>query len=131
MKFLELNLITPEFEEKYRIKYISLEDKLGSLGIYPKHDKYITELVRSVGHFETTEGEFYYIAYDHGFLKVEKDKVVILSRAIVVGKSVEEIREELRKKLTRISKLEVNLRKSIENLEREFLKRLAEIERFY
>ncbi|WP_457600163.1 F0F1 ATP synthase subunit epsilon [Hydrogenivirga sp.] len=129
MKLLELKLITPETREDYRIRFLSLEDVVGSLGIYPGHDRFITVLNRSVGHFVDEGGDKRFIAYDHGFLKVEKDVVVLLSRAVVVGDSLRDIREELEERVERIEIYERDLRKSIENLEKAILRRLADIER--
>ena len=128
---MELELITPETRESFRVRFVSLEDVLGSLGIYPDHDRFITVLRRSVGHFQDEKGKELFIAYDHGFLKVENNRVVILSRAVVVGESLEEIREELRKRVERIELYEKDLRRSIENLEKAILHQLVEIERAY
>ncbi|RUM28180.1 MAG: hypothetical protein DSY32_04730 [Aquifex sp.] len=129
MRYLELKLITPELEKSLRIKFISLEDKLGSFSIFPNHTKFITELIRSIGHFIDERNDFFYIAHDHGFLKVEKNVVLIVTRAVVIGKSVEELKEELNEKLKRITTYERDLRKSIETFEKVILKRLAEIEK--
>ncbi len=129
MRSFLLELITPEDKKAYTVRSISLEDLYGSLGIYPGHDRFLTVLPRAVGHFFNTEGQKIYIAYDYGFLMVEKGYVRICSRAIITGASLEEIKGKLEAKLERISFVEGDLRRSVENLERLILKKLAEIER--
>ncbi len=126
---MDLELITPEVRQSFRVRFVSLEDELGSLGIYPDHDRFVTVLRRSVGHFVDNQGNKLYIAYDHGFLKVEDNSVVVLSRAVVVGESLEKIREELKRRVERIELYERELRKSIGNLEKAILRKLAEMER--
>ncbi len=129
MKLLTLNLITPEVRESFSIRYISLEDAEGSLGIYPEHEDFITVLTRSIGHFEDIEGKKRYIAYDYGILNVEKNRVSLITRTVVKGESVEEIKLELSKKISRIEVFEKKLRENIQILERMIMKQIVEVER--
>ncbi len=129
MKPFKLELISPEEEDHLEILFLSLEDRLGSLGIYANHDSFLTVLTRSVGHFLDLKGEKRFIAYDFGLLKLRDNKVSLITRTFVVGSSTEEIEEELRRRVERIERAEGKIRKSLEELERAILKRLAEIER--
>ncbi|ACO03434.1 MAG TPA: F0F1 ATP synthase subunit epsilon [Persephonella sp.] len=129
MKLLSLNLITPEKKETFNIRYLSLEDVEGSLGIYPEHQDFITVLTRSIGHFVDQEGKKIYIAYDYGILNVEKNRVSLVTRTAVKGESVEEIKEELSKRISRIEVFEKKLRENIQILERMIMKQIVEVER--
>jgi len=129
MRLLELELVTPELRESYRVSFLSLEDTLGSLGIYPGHERFLTTLPRSVGYFLDERGKKKHFAYDHGFLRVDKNRAFLLSRIIVSGKTLEELREELERKAQSIDEKEKEFRKSIENLEKMILKKIVEAER--
>ncbi|RMA97234.1 F0F1 ATP synthase subunit epsilon [Hydrogenothermus marinus] len=129
MKLLTLNFITPEKKESYKAKFISLEDKVGSLGIYPNHERYITVLNRSIGYFIDENESKNFFAYDYGILKVENNSVSIITRIFLKGNSVESLKEELEKKSSRIDIYEKQLRENIKILERTILKNIVEIER--
>lgn len=129
MRLLELELVTPELRESYRVSFLSLEDTLGSLSIYPGHGGFLTTLPRSVGYFLNERGEKKHFAYDHGFLRVDGKRVVLLSRIIVSGKTLEDLRKELERKAESIDVKEKEFRRSIENLERMILKKIVEVER--
>ncbi|MBK3333273.1 hypothetical protein GWK41_09340 [Persephonella atlantica] len=129
MKLLNLRFLTPENEETYRAKLLSLEDRLGSLGIYPGHEEYITVLDRSIGYFVDEEDKKIYFAYDFGILSVEEDTVSIITRAVITGLSLESLKAELEKKVSRIESFEKRLRENIKTLERMILKEIIEAER--
>lgn len=129
MKLLNLRFLTPEKEEIIKAKFFSLEDRLGSLGIYPGHEKYITVLNRSVGYFINEKDEKIYFAYDYGVLKVDKYYASIITRAVIMEKSLENLKEELEKKVERIEVFEKSLRENIKKLERMILKKIVEAER--
>jgi len=129
MRLLDLELVTPEQRETYRVRFLSLEDSLGSLGIYPGHERFLTTLPRSVGYFLDERGEKRHFAYDHGFLRVDGKRAVLLSRIIVSGKTLRDLREELEKRAQSIDVKEKEFRRSIENLERMILKKIVEAER--
>ncbi len=129
MSFLELEFVTPEIRQVFKVKYVSLEDKLGSLSIYPGHDRFITVLTRSVGHFLGENGEEFFFAYDYGFLKAERDRVSLLSRVVIIGGSLRELREKLKAIAEKIDVRERDFRRSVENLERMILKRMVEMEK--
>ncbi|RMD46630.1 MAG: hypothetical protein D6831_01525 [Aquificota bacterium] len=129
MKLLNLRFLTPEKEEVFKVKFLSLEDRLGSLGIYPGHERYITVLNRSVGYFINENDEEIYFAYDYGVLKVDRYHASIITRAVIMGKSLQNLKEELEKKVERIEVFEKSLRENIKNLEKMILKKIVEAER--
>ncbi len=129
MKLSNLDLITPESKESFKIRFLSLEDTLGSLGIYPGHEDYMTVLPRSVGFFIDENGKKIYFAYDYGVLNVSKDSISITTRAFIKGESIQALKEELERKLGRIQVYEKRLRENIETLEKMILKEIVEMER--
>ncbi len=129
MRLLTLEIITPELKETYKIKNISLYDKVGSLGVYPGHIKFITTLPRSVGHFIDHNDRKYIFAYDSGILMVENNRVSITTRIFLKGSSADELKRRLEKKLERIDIHEKRLRENIKVFERFLLKKCAEIGR--
>jgi len=129
MKLLTLNLITPEIKESYRIKFLSLEDILGSIGIYPEHEEFITVLPRSVGYFIDETGKKVFFAYDYGVLDVSNNTVSVITRVFIKGESMKQLKEKLEKKLSRIEVYEKRLRENIKTLERMILKEIIEMGR--
>ena len=129
MKLLTLNLVTPEIKESFRIRFLSLEDILGSLGIYPEHEEFMTVLPRSVGYFIDETGKRLFFAYDYGVLDVSDNTVSVITRVFIKGESIQQLKEELEKRLSRIEVYEKRLRENIKTLERMILKEIVEIGR--
>ena len=129
MSYFNLRFLTPEKEQTFKAKYLSVEDVSGSLGIYPKHIDYITPLTRSLGYFIDEADNKIYIAYDYGLLKISNNNVSVISRTILTGTDLQELKKELEKKLEKTTIFEKQLRDNIRTLERMIMKEIVEIER--
>ncbi|GAB6072985.1 hypothetical protein JCM14244_13620 [Venenivibrio stagnispumantis] len=129
MNYFTLRFLTPEKEQIFKAKYLSVEDTAGSLGIYPKHIDYITPLSRSLGYFIDEADNKIYIAYDYGLLKISNNNVSVISRTILTGTNLQQLKEELEKKVQKTTIFEKQLRENIKTLERMIMKEIIEIER--
>src|ERR1700690_1034177 len=98
MKLLNIKVISPDSIMDLKARFISLNDKLGSFGVYPGHRTYITFLDRSVGHYFDEDNNKKFLAYDYGLFRVEKNaQVFIISRIVLTGNSIEHLEEKLSK----------------------------------
>lgn len=129
MSYFSLRFLTPEKEQIFKAKYLSVEDVSGSLGIYPKHIDYITPLSRSLGYFIDEADNKIHIAYDYGLLKISNNNVSVISRTILTGTNLQELKEELERKVQKTTIFEKQLRENIKILERMIMKEIIEIER--
>jgi len=129
MSYFNLRFLTPEKEQIFKAKYLSVFDVSGSLGIYPNHIDYITPLSRSLGYFIDENNKKIFIAYDYGLLKIKNKNVSVISRTILTGTDFQELKKELEKKLEKTTLFEKQLRENIRVLERMIMKEIVEIER--
>ncbi|RMD46034.1 MAG: hypothetical protein D6834_03030 [Aquificota bacterium] len=129
MSLFNLRFITPDNVEMVKAKFLSVEDRLGNVGIYPDHIEYITPLSRSLGHFIDENGNKIFIAYDYGLLKVKNNNVSMVSRTILKGKNLKSLKEELEKKVQKVEVFEKQLRENIKTLEKVIMKEIVEMER--
>lgn len=129
MSYFTLRFLTPEKEEFFKAKYLSIEDALGRLGIYAHHIDYITPLTRSIGYFIDKDDKKIFIAYDYGLLKINNNNVSVISRTILTGTDLQGLKEELGKKVQKTTVFERQLRENIKALERMIMKEIVEMER--
>ncbi|WP_456399664.1 F0F1 ATP synthase subunit epsilon [Persephonella sp.] len=129
MKLLKLKFITPDVFREFDVKFLSLNDIEGSIGIYPGHMDFLTVLPRSYGYFIDENDKKVYFAYDFGVMSVEKNRASITTRILITGLSIEELKSELEKKIERTDVYEKKLRENLRILERMILKEIVNIER--
>lgn len=127
MKSLWLKLVSLELTQEFEVRYLSLDDSLGRLGIQPDHQPFLTSLSRSVAYFDDLDLERHYLAHDTGILRVESgSKVFLIARIILLGKSLVDLQAELEQ---RVQKAEFNstlMRENLNNLQKMLLKQLME-----
>ena len=129
MKYFNLKFLTPDKIETVEAKFLSVEDRLGKIGIYPNHVEYITPLNRSLGYFIDRNESKIFIAYDYGLLKVKNNNVSMVSRTILKGKDLKGLKEELHKRVQKVEIFEKQLRENIKTLEKIIMKEIIEMER--
>lgn len=89
---MNLKILTPEktvLDEP--IDFLSVETVEGSLGILPSHAPLIANLKIAPLHY-LKNGETHYTAVMGGFLKVEKNEIIILAEAAEKDKEIDELR---------------------------------------
>lgn len=129
MTSLSLELLSPELSQHFEIRYLSVKDSLGRLGIQPGHHPYLTPLQQAVGYFDDLQGQRHYLAHDTGVLRVEaQSHVYVMARVILLGANLEELQSELERRVRRATVQSEQWRQNLHNLEKMLFTQMSEAE---
>ncbi len=125
----DIKILTPL--EKLKIKNVTFfrgEDKSGSFGILANHIEFLTILTQSIAIIKKDNFEEY-IALNKGVLIFKNNLLTITTRDFVKSKDLKLLKNIIEEKFKKIEKEETLFRQNITRLEKEFIKRMIELEK--
>ena len=125
----DIKILTPL--EKLKIKNVTIfrgEDKSGSFGILANHIEFLTILTQSIAIIKKDNFEEY-IAFNKGVLIFKENLLTITTRDFAKSKDLKMLKNIIEEKFKKIEKEEALFRQNITRLEKEFIKRMIELEK--
>ena len=125
----DIKILTPL--EKVKIKnvtYFRGEDRSGSFGILANHIEFLTILTQSIAIIKKDNFEEY-IAFNKGVLIFKENLLTVTTRDFARSKDLKVLKNIIEEKSKKIEKEEALFRQNITRLEKEFIKRMIELEK--
>ena len=124
-----ITILTPT--QKIKIKDVSFfrgEDESGTFGILANHIEFITVLTQSIAIVKKKEIEEFY-AFNKGILRFANNSLTISTREFAKSKNLKELKEIITNRFKKIEESEKVFRQNISKLEKEFMKKMIEMEK--
>lgn len=130
MKTFRLHLMSPAKSEWISdlIRFTGHDDA-GSFGIMANAARRITVLAFGLAHFETSDGRLEYLAMPGGVLYFVNNKLLIATTHYIRATGLDEVSEALDQQLRKEEESLRDVRKSLQHLDEQMLKRLYELQR--
>lgn len=130
MKTFRLHLMSPDKSEWISDVFrFTGQDSAGSFGIMAHAARRITVLVFGLAHFETSDDHLEYLAMPGGVLYFIDDNLLIATTHFVRAAGLDEVTEALDQRLRKEEEGLRDIRKSLQNLDQQMMKRLYELQR--
>lgn len=110
------------------VDFLRAEDYTGTFGILSRHTDFLTILKPSVV-IVKKGGDEIYLAVKGGVLSFQNNRAKISTEAAIEGKSLEELHEVVMQEFMKKTERERILGEALKNMEKDFLKRLIDLER--
>lgn len=108
-----------------RVQFIAYETETGSYGLLPNRLDCVSDLIPSILTYRTDTEEIY-VAIDEGILIKADDKVTISTRNGFSSSNLRELQALVEETYLQQNEKETRVKKVIDKLESEFLKRYVE-----
>jgi F-type H+-transporting ATPase subunit epsilon len=105
------------------------EDASGSFGLLARHARFMTALSFGLSRFRTGQAEWQYLALPGGLAYFTGKDLYVNTRRYLRGADYEQIRTALQQQFAEEERELQAVKRSLEQLEREMLKRLLEMHR--
>lgn len=105
------------------------EDRSGSFGILPGHQRAITTLVFGLARFRLDDEDWHYLALPGGVLYFLDNRLQVFTRRFLLDSDYERIAERLQQQLLAEEQNLLEMKESMRKMEESVLRRLWEAER--
>ncbi len=104
-------------------------DATGSFGLLPGHARFMTSLVFGLARFRNAENRWEYLALPSALIYFVDDELFLSTRRLFRGPDYDQVDTLLRTRLAAEEQELAAMRKSLERLEQEMMKRLRQLGR--
>jgi F-type H+-transporting ATPase subunit epsilon len=125
---LKILLPTEIFLDR-EVKKITAEAKNGYFTLLPRHVDFVTALVPGIFYFETMEGQEEFLAIDESILVKCGAEVLVSSRNIIKGASLETLQKSVAENFQVLDEQEKKARLAIASLEANIMRRFVNLEK--
>ncbi len=130
MKSIILFLQDVKHNEQYEgVTSFDGEDKSGSFGILPDHDRFMTSLVMGLCRFKTVQHGWIYVATSGALLYFHDRRLYLTTRHFLIDSDYERISAALTEQLLEEEARLQDQKQSLRRMEEEVLKRLWTVRR--
>jgi F-type H+-transporting ATPase subunit epsilon len=105
------------------------EDRSGSFGLLPQHDRFMTALTFGLARLRRADGSREYLGFPGGLLYFIDNELRISTRRYLRDTDVDRITKALARELVEEERALGEMRRKLHRLEAEMLKRLAQLGR--
>lgn len=105
------------------------EDRSGSFGLLPQHDRFMTALTLGLARLRRADGSREYLGFPGGLLYFIDNELRISTRRYLRDTDVDRITQALTRELVEEERALGETRRKLHRLEAEMLKRLAQLGR--
>ncbi|MCF6150537.1 MAG: F0F1 ATP synthase subunit epsilon [Candidatus Kuenenia sp.] len=121
-----LQIVTPTKILQKEIRSIRLKDETGFFGILKGHTDFLTILVPSLCYYKDKDGNEVFLAVNGGFLHIREGNVTLISSEVFESDNAEKLSSIIEDTFAKRDKAEKAFQKSLEGLERSFMKKTVE-----
>ncbi|MDZ7691076.1 MAG: F0F1 ATP synthase subunit epsilon [Balneolaceae bacterium] len=124
---MTLQIWTPEQQVlKAKTDKIIAEAVNGFFCLMPRHIDFLAELVPGILSY-TLEGEESFLAVDRGILVKCGHEVMVSSRNVIVGESLEKLQQQVQEEFQKAEQKEQEISIAMNQLEADFIRRFVEM----